>query len=102
MPKTTPTPKRGRPRKPVDAPLPAQKIAPSQAPNETKPAPATATTIPPLMSLAMFFRLFNISKSLFYKLSDEQRPRVVRVGCKPMIRAEDALEWVKNLPEASS
>lgn len=90
---------RGRPRKPVDASLPAQKIAPSQAPNETKPAPATATTIPPLMPLKVFFDLFHVSKALFYKLPPEQRPRVVKVGCKPMVRDVDALEWAANLPE---
>ena len=97
MPQTTPTPKRGRPRRPVDASLPTQKnIAPTQ-PTTTPPA-----AIPPLMSLAMFFRLFNISKSLFYKLSDEQRPRVVKVASKPMIRAEDAIAWTAKLPESRS
>jgi hypothetical protein len=69
--------------------------------NETKqspPAPHT-TALPPLMSLSAFCKAFGISKSLFYKLPLEQRPRVVRVGSKPLIRAEDALTWAANLPE---
>lgn len=55
--------------------------------------------IPPLMPLTVFFATFGISKSLFYKLPPEQRPKTVRVGCKPMIRAIDAIEWISNLSE---
>ena len=54
----------------------------------------------PLMPLPVFFKTFGISKSLYYKLSPEERPRTVRVGCKPMVRAEDAMEWAAKLPEA--
>lgn len=60
----------------------------------------TPTTLPPLMPLLVFFQLFGISKSLFYKLPPDRRPRVVRVGGKPMVRAEDALAWADDLPEA--
>ena len=57
------------------------------------------TALPPLMSLPMFFKAFNISKSLFYKLPPEARPRTVRVGSKLMVRAEDAIAWVESLSE---
>ncbi len=59
----------------------------------------SSSALPPLMPLPVFFVLFGISKSLFYKLPPEQRPRIVNVGCKPMIRDVDALDWVANLPE---
>ena len=60
----------------------------------------TPAALPPLMPLIVFFQLFGISKALYYKLPPEKRPRVVRVGCKPMIRAADAMEWAENLPES--
>ena len=62
--------------------------------------PTTPATLPPLMPLLVFFQIFGISKALYYKLPPDKRPRVVRVGCKPMIRAADALEWADQLPEA--
>ncbi len=60
----------------------------------------THIQIPPLMSLTVFCKAFCISKSLFYKLPIDSRPRTVRVGTKPMVRAEDALDWAAKLPEA--
>lgn len=63
-------------------------------------SPSTPSNIPPLMPLLVFFKTFGISKALFYKLPPEKRPRVVRVGSKPMIRAVDALAWVESLSEA--
>lgn len=65
----------------------------------TTPAHITAT-IPPLMPLPVFYKTFGISKALYYKLPPDRRPRTVRVGSKSMIRAEDALNWAANLPEA--
>jgi hypothetical protein len=61
--------------------------------------PFQSATIPPLMPLTVFFATFGISKSLFYKLPPKQRPKIVRVGCKPMIRAIDAIEWISNLSD---
>ncbi|QFY42682.1 hypothetical protein F6R98_08630 [Candidatus Methylospira mobilis] len=58
-----------------------------------------SATIPPLMSLPVFFHLFGISKGAFYKLPEGKRPRVVRVGTKPLIRDVDALAWRDALEE---
>ena len=55
--------------------------------------------VPPLMSLPVFFSLHNVSKALFYKLPLDKRPRVVRVGTKPMIRDVDAQCWLDSLKE---
>jgi hypothetical protein len=60
----------------------------------------TATTqLPPLMSVAEFCQHFNLSRSLFYRLPPESRPRIVFIGHKPMIGSVDALLWANSLPE---
>ena len=62
----------------------------------------SATTLPPLMTILLFCKLHNISKSLFYKLPEADRPRITRVGSKPMIRAVDAIAWVNRLAAKSA
>ena len=52
--------------------------------------------LPPAMPIPEFCRAFGISRALFYKLPAADRPPVIRIGTKPLIRAADALEWLKN------
>jgi hypothetical protein len=56
----------------------------------------SATSLPPLLSLALFFATF-IKKGLYYKLPPDQRPPVVRIGAKPYIRLSDAMDWLNNM-----
>ena len=63
----------------------------------------TATTqLSPLLSVSEFCRLFNLSRGLFYSLPPENRPRVVLVGRKKVIRHSDALAWLDSLQEPAS
>lgn len=50
----------------------------------------------PAMPIPEFCRNFGISRALFYKMPAAERPPVIRIGTKPLIRAADALEWLKN------
>ncbi len=52
--------------------------------------------LPPAMPIPEFCRAFGISRALFYKLPAADRPAVIRIGTKPLIRAADALEWLKS------
>jgi predicted DNA-binding transcriptional regulator AlpA len=48
------------------------------------------------MPIPEFCRAIGISRALFYKMPATERPPVIRIGSKPLIRAADALEWLKN------
>lgn len=55
------------------------------------------TQYPPVMTIPRCCReLLGISRALFYKLPADDRPPVIRVGTKPLIRTADALEWIKS------
>lgn len=66
------------------------------------PITNSAQNLPPLMPIPLFCQLHNISRALFYKLPEQDRPRVTRVGSKPMIRAADAIEWAARLAAKST
>jgi len=50
---------------------------------------------PAMLSLKGFLAENSISRSTFYRL--ETKPRVIRMGRKILIRAEDAAAWRERL-----
>lgn len=52
--------------------------------------------LPPAMPIPEFCRAFGISRALFYKLPLAERPPVIRIGTKPLIRSSDALAWLES------
>jgi len=55
------------------------------------------TQYPPVMSIPRCCReLLGISRGLFYKLPPDDRPPVIKIGSKPMIRTADAIEWLNS------
>lgn len=41
-------------------------------------------------------RVFNISRSLYYKIPEADRPPTIRIGSKPFIRLTDAINWLNS------
>ena len=57
-----------------------------------KPTPAT---LPANLTIPQACRdVFNISRSLYYKIPAAERPPTIRIGAKPFIRLADALAWL--------
>ncbi len=57
--------------------------------------------LPALLSVAEFRRLAGrMSHGKFYTLMKEKKIRAVKVGRRTYVRLGDALEWIRNLPDA--
>lgn len=48
-------------------------------------------------------RVFNISRSLYYKIPEAERPPTIQIGSKPFIRLTDAINWLNSkTPEGNN
>ena len=57
---------------------------------------------PPTLTLREFFQVAKVSKAHFYNLPKEKRPRIVTVGSKMLITAQDAEAWFERLQREGS
>lgn len=57
---------------------------------------------PDAYSVPEFCRAHRFSKSFFYKLPHDERPKTRKVAGKRIITKEDARQWRENLPVANA
>jgi hypothetical protein len=61
------------------------------------PIKQTPANLPANLTIPQACRdVFNISRSLFYKIPIAERPPTIRIGTKPFIRLTDALAWLES------